>query len=169
MIELKFNLPPDFFDDQLREFEAQRVKVGVLQDRPVAIPQNKSKGHSRLKGTQYLRRKIKRQNKDDLENAMALTKLAEILDKQYGFISETPLLPNNADLMKVMDELKVIFNGEPNPRRIENAAIAMIRNPIIRMDYGGNSSLTVEEKGFDRPMVDTGTLFSNISAVYYRE
>ena len=163
MIELKFNLPPDFFDNQLREFEAQRVKVGVLQDRPVAIPRNKKEGLSALKGTQYKRRKIKKRGK------MALTKLAEILDREYGFISESPLLPNNADLMKVMDELMVIFNGEPNPRRIENAAIAMIRNPIIRKDHGNNARSTIQEKGFDRPLVDTGTLFSNISAVYYRE
>lgn len=163
MINLKFNLPLDFFDGKIQEFESQRVKVGVLSDRPVSIPRNKREGLSALKGTNYPRRKIKKRG------GMALTKLAEILDREYGFISDTPLLPNNSDLMKVMDELMVIFNKKPNSRRIENAAIAMIRNPIIRMDFGSNAASTISEKGFDRPMVDTGTLFSNISAVYYQE
>jgi hypothetical protein len=47
---------------------------------------------------------------------------------------------------------------------MENLAQAIIRNPILRGDYGSNSALTRKIKGFDRFMFDTGQLFQSIKA-----
>jgi hypothetical protein len=35
------------------------------------------------------------------------------------------------------------------------------------MDYGRNAASTEKEKGFNRPLVDSATLFNNITAKYY--
>jgi hypothetical protein len=49
-------------------------------------------------------------------------------------------------------------------KRIENLLQAVVRNPIIRGDYGRNSPAAAKIKGFNRFMIDTGQLVKNIKA-----
>lgn len=49
-------------------------------------------------------------------------------------------------------------------RRIENLLQAIVRNPIARGDYGGNTPAAARSKGFSRLLVDTGQLFKSITA-----
>lgn len=49
-------------------------------------------------------------------------------------------------------------------KRIENLLQAVVRNPILRKDYGDNSSFAADNKGFDRHLFDTGQMFRNIKA-----
>ena len=51
-----------------------------------------------------------------------------------------------------------------NAKRLINLVQAIIRNPILRGDYGGNKGTTADAKGFDRLMIDTGQMFKNIKA-----
>lgn len=163
MFKIEIKLPDNLLEKEIDEFESQRVQVGVLDKAKMAsIPRSRKKGLSRIKGTSYPRRKIHKKSK-----ILTVTKLAEYMDEYYGFISDAPLVPSNTDLIKVTNELIKIFNGDLDPRRVENAAIAIIRNPIIRMDYGRNAASTEKEKGFNRPLVDSATLFNNITAKYY--
>jgi hypothetical protein len=41
---------------------------------------------------------------------------------------------------------------------------AIVRNPILRGDYGKNKKETIKRKGFDRYMIDTGQFFNSIIA-----
>lgn len=59
--------------------------------------------------------------------------------------------------------LKFTF-GRVKERQIINLAQAIVRNPILRKDYGNNSKATAEYKGFDRHLFDTGQMFKNILA-----
>lgn len=47
-------------------------------------------------------------------------------------------------------------------RRVENLLQAVVRNPILKQEYGINSRGTAETKGFNRHLFDTGQMFKNI-------
>lgn len=51
-----------------------------------------------------------------------------------------------------------------NAKRLINLVQAIVRNPILRGDYGGNKGSTADAKGFDRLLIDTGQMFKNIRA-----
>ena len=160
MFQIKVKLNESFLDKEVKEFEAQRVTVGVLdKSKYAAIAKPKSAGLKSMKGipASYIKRRDK---------SFPMWQLADFLDYHYGFISKAAINPNNADLVLVMNELKKIFDGKVNPKRIENAAIALVRNQILRKDFGSNAESTEKQKGFDMPLVRTGALFSSIKAIY---
>lgn len=53
-------------------------------------------------------------------------------------------------------------------RRVENLLQAVVRNPILRQEYGANKATTADNKGFDRHLFDTGQMFRAIKAVVKR-
>lgn len=160
MFQIKVKLNESFLDKEVKEFEAQRVNVGVLdKSKYAAIAKPKSAGLKNMKGVQanYIKKRDK---------TFPMWQLADFLDYHYGFISKAAINPNNADLVLVMNELKKIFDGKVNPKRTENAAIALVRNQILRKDFGSNAESTEKQKGFDMPLVRTGAMFSSIKAIY---
>lgn len=68
------------------------------------------------------------------------------------------------DVQRFMSSFLALVRGRGNDKRIVNALQAIVRNPILRGDYGPNDRKTVRIKGFDRYMIDTGQLFNNIKA-----
>lgn len=57
-----------------------------------------------------------------------------------------------------------VRDDKSGTRRIENAMQAVVRNPILRGEYGSNSKAAANGKGFDRLLIDTGQLFKAIIA-----
>lgn len=162
MFKINISLPDDFLKKEVEAFESQRVRVGILSDSYARKPKSKSQGLSTLKGSSFPRRKIKSANKN-----LKLSELAAFMDERYGVFSKAMDNPNNATLLKIQKEfLKVLAGGKADENQIKNAAIALIRNPILRLDYGSNATATTENKGFNMPMVDTGYFFTNIKAEY---
>lgn len=160
LFKLNIELDGNFLEDEIKEFEKQRVTVGVLdKSKNAAISKNKGDGLKNFQGGKAM--KIKKRDK-----AFPMYQLADFLDYNYGFISNAAENPNNKDLVVVMNELKKIFDGNVNPRRIENGAIALVRNQILRKDFGSNKESTKDNKGFDMPLVRTGALFNSIKASY---
>lgn len=49
-------------------------------------------------------------------------------------------------------------------KRVENLLQAVVRNPILRKEYGNNKGFTADNKGFDRHLFDTGQMFKAIRA-----
>lgn len=69
------------------------------------------------------------------------------------------------DIMSLLNWFfKMVQGSNSAIKRLENALQALIRNPILRGDYGGNTELTAKIKGFDRLFIDTGQVFKNITA-----
>jgi hypothetical protein len=72
---------------------------------------------------------------------------------------------SQADILRFTTEFfKVVF-GRSQKKRAENLLQAIVRNPMLRGDYGSNSALTQRIKGFDRKTIDTAQLFKAIRAV----
>lgn len=49
-------------------------------------------------------------------------------------------------------------------KRLENLLQAIVRNPILRLEYGKNTATAADNKGFDRHLFDTGQMFKAITA-----
>lgn len=58
--------------------------------------------------------------------------------------------------------VKYVRDDKSGIRRMENAMQAIVRNPILRGEYGSNSPAASKAKGFDRLLIDTGQLFKAI-------
>lgn len=77
-----------------------------------------------------------------------------------------PFDDSNDDLIKFMNNF-LAFAAESKRvsiRRIENLLQAVVRNPILREEYGKNAASTADMKGFDRHLFDTGQMFRAIKA-----
>ena len=69
----------------------------------------------------------------------------------------------SVELQRFLREfIKYVREDKSGIRRIENAIQAVVRNPILRGEYGSNSSAAKKAKGFDRLLIDTGQLFKAI-------
>jgi len=76
-----------------------------------------------------------------------------------------PFQNQNSDIIKFTQAfLNMVFSKGSQKRRVENLLQAIVRNPILRGEYGPQGPLTTKIKGFDRPMIDTAQLFKNIKA-----
>lgn len=60
--------------------------------------------------------------------------------------------------------LQLVVKKGMSPKRVENLLQAIVRNPILKQEYGRNKSTTADAKGFDRNIIDTGQVFKAIKA-----
>lgn len=134
------------------------VQVGILEDAPAA----KWKGPPR----HFLGGKANRQAGADQN-----TTLSEILSKfeaVYNLLAGPWKEKGNKEVVQVTQEIQSSLAKSraqvADRNRFENAAQAVVRNPILRGDYGHNSKAWEETKGFDRLLINTGKLFSRIRA-----
>lgn len=70
----------------------------------------------------------------------------------------------SADLRNLLKRFFDLALGRSQPKRLENALQALVRNPILRQEYGTNSRETAERKTFNRFLFDTGQFFKAIKA-----
>lgn len=77
-----------------------------------------------------------------------------------------PFQEQNSDIMRFTKTFMEMITRRPNipKKRLENLLQAIVRNPILRQEYGSNSSQTADNKGFDRHLFDTGQMFKAIKA-----
>jgi len=76
-----------------------------------------------------------------------------------------PFREKNAEIIKFSNEfLKWVCKRGGSIRRVENLLQAIVRNPILNQEYGGNKAATADSKGFDRLLFDTGQMFKAIIA-----
>lgn len=76
-----------------------------------------------------------------------------------------PFKERNDDIIKFTQAfLKMALSENLSIKRVENLLQAIVRNPILRQEYGRNSSETADAKGFDRHLIDTAQTFKAIKA-----
>lgn len=75
-----------------------------------------------------------------------------------------PFKKRNSEIIRFAQEyLKMVFrNGQQ--KTVTNLLQAVVRNPILKGQYGSNKPGTVAIKGFDRRFIDTGWFFKSIKA-----
>ncbi|MDG3034178.1 hypothetical protein P7245_22385 [Vibrio parahaemolyticus] len=159
--QVKINLSG--FKKDIEEFESRAVRVSVDATAKVRKPDfkrgKKSLNFAHGKQALYVRR--------CKQPKLRMTQLALILDKHYGVFSNASLKFADEDLQNVIDALIATF-GQPvysqQQKRIENACLALVTNPIMNKKFESNSPAWIKRKGFDWTMVSTGSFLRSITA-----
>lgn len=146
-------------------FSKYEFEIGILEDGPHKDAQVGARGQ---KGadvrTTYAGGPVRKKSRRD--SGLKISDVSKEMRERLGFnyLSE-PFKKSDSDIIKFSNEfLKLVFNISKNKKRVENLLQAIVRNPILRGDYGSNSQLTQKIKGFDRKMIDTAQLFKAIKA-----
>lgn len=77
-----------------------------------------------------------------------------------------PFQERNSDILKFTDYFLRLVTGRKGSsiKRVENLLQAIVRNPILKGEYGPNNPNTADAKGFNRHLFDTGQMFKAIIA-----
>ncbi len=153
------------FKERLRgRFGKYSFEVGVLEDGPHKLAARGARG---LKGKDVIRSyaggPIRKKSSKDSGLTIAEVSAANRARLGFNYLI-APFKKRSSDIIKFT---KVFFDlafGRSEKRRAENLLQAVVRNPILRGEYGPNSPVTRKIKGFDRPMIDTAQLFKSLRA-----
>lgn len=142
-------------------FEKYSFEVGILQDRVHKTAKPAKAGLKNYAGGPA--RKVKGTGN------LTISEVSQKLRKQTGInIYTRPFkvrsVRGNKDILAFTKSFFDLCAGRTQKRRCENLLQAIVRNPILRGDYGVNSPVTVKIKGFSRFMIDTAQLFKAITA-----
>lgn len=140
-------------------FEKYIFDVGILEDAPHKQALPKSKGLKTYAGGPA--RKV-----SNKESGLSIGDVSERLRKLTGinFYTKPFSSTKNKDILAFTKSFFDLCAGRTEARRVENFLQAIVRNPILRGDYGKNTDVTAKAKGFNRFMIDTSQLFQAIVA-----
>lgn len=146
------------------KIEAYTFDVGILKDGPHKRPRIGARGK---KGqdvqTSYAGGPIRKKSTRD--SGQNISDVSRENRERLGFNYLTvPFKDKSSDVMRFTKRFFEVVTGRSQPKRLENLLQAIVRNPILRGDYGSNSAKTKKIKGFDRFMIDTAQLFKAITA-----
>ncbi len=145
-------------------FGKYEFQVGILEDGPHYEPKRGERG---LKGQEIIKRYAGGPAREQTRKAsgLNLSRVSAELRRHLGFNYLTkPFEKRSSDIIKFSNEFFKLAFGRSQAKRAENLLQAVVRNPILRGDYGSNSALTQKVKGFDRLGIDTAQLFKALRA-----
>lgn len=98
----------------------------------------------------------------------SMVEVAEYLDKNYKWLRKPFLLKNNKEVVAVINDIVKDMNGQDLKQRILNGFQAVVRNPILRGEYGFHSAKWAKKKGFNQLLMMTGQFFKNIKSRFIK-
>lgn len=144
---------------EILDLNNQSVRVGILEDK-------KASGINWKRGMRKNKNGIKMWCKKNTSTGETLNDLLSKMEKQRGVLSKALSLAENKELIKVTNLFAKMEKTELDIKSLQNACKAIVKNPILRGDYGKNSKKWIEKKGFDKYGIATGKTFDNIGAIY---
>lgn len=136
------------------ELDKYKVELGILKNEPKKLPlYGQFKTYA---GIRLLR--------DSNKTSGTLVDVAIDLDKRFKWLRKPFASQNNKEVVQVVNDIVKSMNGRADKQRVLNGMQAIIRNPILRGEYGQNSQKTAQEKGFNKLLMATGQFFKNIKA-----
>lgn len=155
-VELK--LDKRFYKMAKGVYEKYNFDVGILKDSVHKKAIGSKKGLKSFAGGPARRT-------SQMPDGFTTSEISEKLRAQVGNFYTLPFKsPQNKDIRKLIKNFFDLVQGRTQQKRLENTLQAVIRNPILRGDYGSNKALTAQIKGFNRYMIDTGQFFKAIVA-----
>lgn len=152
------------FQQKIRgRFGKYRFEVGVLEDGPHKLAKEAGPDGRKQLGS-YAGGPVRKKSSQDGPLTIAQVSAANRERLGINYLTE-PFQNRSADIIKFTDAFFKLVFGRSQKKRAENLLQAIVRNPILRGEYGGNSRSTRRHKGFDRNMIDTAQLFKSIKAV----
>lgn len=134
-----------------------KFEVGILENAPKKL---RKKGATK----NYAGLTISASGKSSPK--VSLAEVAKYTDNQFGWLKKPFKLPKNKEVFEVVKEIAAQVFGKKSidNNRLENAVQAVVRNPILRGDYGNNKASTVKQKGFNKLGINTAQMFKSIRA-----
>lgn len=161
---MKLILDKRVFGKSLKgKIEGYQFEVGVLADRPHYAPISQGAFES-PQTRQYAGGPVRKQSRttDELTRGEILVENMKRLNTD---LLREPFKNKNSDILKFTKGfLRLVTDRGMSLKRVENLLQAIVRNPILRQEYGKNNSRTADSKGFDRHLFDTGQMFKAIRA-----
>lgn len=148
----------------IAKLEGHSFEVGVLdQNAKYKKPLPKSSGHKAFpKG---MARKTGKASQ---------YKISDIARFSFNAVGHNyflrPFRRRDTEIMRFMKTFVNMFwkdRPKANAKRLENLIQAVVRNPIMRNEYGRNKNSTARTKGFNKKLIDTAQLFRAIKAKVY--
>lgn len=160
---MNFNIRNGFKKRLSNRVEKYNFTVGILDDKDHRQARPWIDGKPDL--TTFAGGEISRTSRDKSGLTIGEVLIQNMERLGINLLSE-PFKNEGSEIMKFMREfLKVIVKNNPSGlRRVENLLQAVVRNPILRKDYGDNTATTAMAKGFDRHLIDTAQTFKAIKA-----
>lgn len=137
-------------------FEKYEFEVGILTDKPHKKPLPKSSGLKVLYGGPARQISSK-------PSGLSVAQVSNFNRRKKDYLRR-PFKKRSSDIIKFSNHFFKVCFGKGMTNRLVNYLQAIVRNPILRGDYGPNKPSTVRNKGFNRYMIDTGQLFNSIKA-----
>ncbi len=145
-------------------FGKYEFQVGVLEDAPYREARRGVRG---LKGqdviSTYAGGSVRQKTRVDSGKTVSDVSHANSERLGYNYLKK-PFEQRDSDIIKFTKSFFDLVFGRSEKKRCENLLQAVVRNPILRGEYGPESALTKAIKGFSRPMIDTAQLFKAIKA-----
>ena len=166
---MKITLDKSFAKVLKNRLEGYEFEVGVLDDKTHLEP--KSEGGVYEYGVYAggpIRKPGRKTGKNFVGPSRPLPSTGEVLIanmERLGInILARPFEETSSDIIKFTTAFLRSAVARGSMKRVENLLQAVVRNPILRGEYGKTSRATADEKGFDRPMIDTAQMFKAIKA-----
>lgn len=137
------------------KLDKYQVQVGLLEDKKRKQPK-----FGEFKN--YAGKTLLREGK--VSNGASLVEVAEYLDRRYKWLRKPFLIKNNKEVVLVLNDIVKDMNGQDLKQRILNGFQAVVRNPILRGEYGHNKDKWAKKKGFNQLLMMTGQFFKNVKA-----
>lgn len=160
---MKIELDSRFKRKVVGMFGKYEFEVGILKDGPHKEPLGGSADLGASVTGSYAGGPIRKKSR--FNSGLQISEVSEANRKRLGinYLSE-PFKRESDDIIKFTQAFFKLVFGASTKKRAENLLQAIVRNPILRGEYGPQSDATTAIKGFNRPMIDTAQLFRAITA-----
>lgn len=161
---MKANLGPRWVKKLRRDIQGYEFEVGVLEEKPHRNPVEQSLFAEPLLSS-YAGGPVRKTSRIDGDQSTGDVLVANMERLHTNLLLE-PFEKQTSDIIKFTNYfLKLIMKrSDSSVRRVENLLQAVVRNPILKQEYGQNNPTTADNKGFDRHLFDTGQMFKAIKA-----
>lgn len=148
--------------------EAYQMEVGILQDGPHRLPVDAPVGQKDSAISTYAGGPVRKRSRTN--GPLTIAQVSEANRERTGtnYLTE-PFAKESSDIIRFTRSFMMMAFGKSEKRRTENLLQAIVRNPILRGEYGSNSRMTQLIKGFSRSWIDTGQMFKAIRAIVYKK
>ncbi len=163
---MQLTLSKGFAERVQARYDRFRMEVGILEDAPHKEPKRGAHG---LKGedvkSSYAGGPVRKKSSKDSGVTIAQVSVANRERLGFNYLT-APFHLKDSTIVKFSEAFFKMASGKASSmkKRVENLLQAIVRNPILRGDYGSNTAHTQRIKGFNRKMIDTAQLFKAIKA-----
>jgi hypothetical protein len=161
---MKLELSKSFGKKLQARIQSFQFEVGVLEDKPhYNAVETSLFGKPDLKN--YAGGPARKQTRTPSDQSIGEVLVSNMKRLNINLLLR-PFQEKNADLIRFTHAFLKLAVKTPGMtvKRVENLLQAVVRNPILKQEYGRNKGHTADAKGFDRHLIDTAQTFRAIKA-----